>query len=91
MTNSEKLGYKKTPRRVYGPGFEPKTRPTQAAVEMRLGHALAIVKAQQDITRPTKVMTNSQKGGYKKRGRKVYGPDYYEELLPAQAAVEMPV
>jgi hypothetical protein len=29
----EKLGYKKTPRRVYGPGFEPKTRPS-AAVEM---------------------------------------------------------
>ena len=28
------------------------------------GHALAIVKAQQDITRPTKVMTKSQKGGY---------------------------
>jgi hypothetical protein len=52
---------------------------------------LAIVKARQDITRTTKVMTNSQKGGYKKRGRKVYGPDYYEKLLPAQAAVEMPV
>ena len=68
-------------------------RVNQSAIveNKRLGHALAIVKAQQDITRTTKVMTNSQKGGYKKRGRKVYGPDYYEELLPAQAAVEMPV
>src|SRR5271167_2285408 len=73
--------------------FDKEQRVNQSAIveNKRLGHALAIVKAQQDITRPTKVMTNSQKGGYKKRGRKVYGPDYYEELMPAQAAVEMPV
>ena len=73
--------------------FDKEQRVNQSAIveNKRLGHALAIVKAQQDITRPTKVMTNSQKGGYKKRGRKVYGPDYYEKSLPAQAAVEMPV
>jgi hypothetical protein len=73
--------------------FDKEQRVNQSAIveNKRLGHALAIVKTQQDITRTTKVMTNSQKGGYKKRGRKVYGPDYYEELLPAQAAVEMPV
>src|SRR5271155_4296257 len=73
--------------------FDKEQRVNQSAIveNKRLGHALAIVKAQQDITRTTKVMTNSQKGGYKKRGRKVYGPDYYEELLPAQAAVEIPV
>ena len=33
----------------------------------RLGHALAIVKAQQDLRLATKVMTNSEKTGYKKR------------------------
>jgi len=33
MNNSEKTGYKKSPRRVYGPDFESKT-PEAAAVEM---------------------------------------------------------
>jgi hypothetical protein len=33
----------------------------------RLGHALAMVKAQQDLRLATKVMTNSEKTGYKKR------------------------
>lgn len=33
----------------------------------RLGHALAIVKAQQDLRLAAKVMTNSEKTGYKKR------------------------
>jgi hypothetical protein len=33
MTNSEMSGYKKNPRRLYGPGFEPKTR-SAAAVEI---------------------------------------------------------
>jgi hypothetical protein len=35
----------------------------------RLSHALAIVKAQQDLRLATKVMTNSEKTGYKKRSR----------------------
>jgi hypothetical protein len=73
--------------------FDKEQRVNQSAIveNKRLGHALAIVKARQDIERTTKVMTNSQKGGYKKRGRKVYGPDYYEESLPTQAVAEMPV
>ena len=33
MTNSEKTGYKKNPRRIYGSGFVPKPR-TAVAVEM---------------------------------------------------------
>ena len=39
----------------------------------RLGHALAIVKAQQDLRLATKVMTNSEKTGYRKRPRSHYG------------------
>src|SRR6195952_3875340 len=54
----------------------------------RLSHALATVKAQQDIKRLPKVMTNSDKGGYKKRPRQVYGPDYKGEIAAAPA-VEM--
>jgi hypothetical protein len=33
MNNSEKTGYKKNPRRVYGPDFEPKSQKADA-VEM---------------------------------------------------------
>ena len=56
----------------------------------RLGHALSLVKAQQDIKRETKVLTNSEKTGYKKRPRQLYGPNYVE-IPPAPKAVEMPV
>jgi hypothetical protein len=48
----------------------------------RLGHALAIIKAQQDTYFAPRVNTNSQKGGYQKRGRNVYGPDYIEPAIP---------
>ncbi len=34
------------------------------------------------------VQTNSSKGGYEKRGRRVYGPDYELSAPPAEA-VEM--
>jgi hypothetical protein len=54
----------------------------------RLSHALATVKAQQDIKHLPTVMTNSAKGGYKKRPRQIYGPDYKEEIAAAPA-VEM--
>jgi hypothetical protein len=40
----------------------------------RLGHALAVVKAQQDLRRTPKVMTNSEKAGYRKRARMVNAP-----------------
>ena len=54
----------------------------------RLGHALTIVKAQQDLKRETKVMTNNEKTGYKKRARRVYGPDFESEtFLPAAPLV----
>ena len=55
----------------------------------RLSHALAMVKAQQDIKHLPTVMTNSTKNGYKKRPRQIYGPDYKETI--AAPAVEMTV
>jgi len=56
----------------------------------RLGHALALVKAQQDVKHETKVRTNSEKTGYKKLGRRVYGPDYQAESVTLPT-VEMTV
>jgi len=46
---------------------------TAVVENKRLGHALAIVNTQQELKLATTVMTNSEKTGYKKRGRKVYG------------------
>ena len=60
----------------------------RALIDSRLGHALATVKAHQDIKHMPKVMTNSAKGGYKKRPRQLYGPDYKAEI-EAVPAVEM--
>ncbi len=70
--------------------FRKDQRVTHAAVveNKRLGHALAIVKAQQDQKLEAKVLTNSEKTGYKKRPRNLYGPDHVEKK-PAPAAVEM--
>jgi len=51
----------------------------------RLRHALATVNAQQDTKRLPEIMTNSDKNGYKKRPRQVYGPDYKEKLAAAPA------
>ena len=58
--------------------FQQRPASESAAIvgNKRLGHALSIVKAQQDLKLATKVMTNSEKDGYKKRGRKIYGPDF---------------
>lgn len=56
----------------------------------RLGHALVLVKAQQDVKHETKVRTNSEKTGYKKLGRRVYGPDYQAESVTLPT-VEMTV
>lgn len=41
----------------------------------RLSHAVSIVKTQQGLKRATKMITNGEKDGYKKRERKVYGAD----------------
>lgn len=57
----------------------------------RLGHALALVKAAQDLKYEPKVMTNSEKTGYRKRPRKVYGSEEMLKLHAAQNAVEMTV
>ena len=56
----------------------------------RLGHVLRTVKAQQDNHQAPTVQTNSSKGGYQKRGRRLYGPDYEISAPPAEA-VEMPI
>ena len=69
---------------------DQRVNPAAVVENKRLGHALAIVRAQQDVKLATKVMTNSEKDGYKKRGRRVYGPDF-DDLLPELPAVEMPV
>jgi hypothetical protein len=54
----------------------------------RLRHALTTVKAQQDTKHLPKIMTNSDKGGYKKNPRRIYGPDYVPKSDGAPA-VEM--
>jgi hypothetical protein len=56
----------------------------------RLGHTLALIKVQQEIKFAPKVKTNSEKGGYKKDPRRIYGPDYKPKTQKA-VAVEMPV
>ena len=70
--------------------FRKDQRVTHTAIveNKRLGHALAIVKAQQNQKLEAKVLTNSEKTGYKKRPRQVYGPDFVEKKT-APAAVEM--
>ena len=56
----------------------------------RLGHALALVKAQQDAKYQPKIKTNSEKSGYKKTPRRVYGPAF-EPKTRLATAVEMTV
>lgn len=70
--------------------FAKDQRITQTAIveNKRLGHALSLVKAQQKLKRETKVLTSSEKDGYKKRPRQVYGPNFIEKP-PAPKAVEM--
>ncbi len=64
--------------------FSKDQRVSHAAVveNKRLGHALAIVKAQQDLRLTTKVMTNSEKTGYKKRPRRLSGAVFAERSEP---------
>ena len=72
--------------------FSKDQRVTHTAIveNKRLSHALTIVKAQQDLGRETKVMTNSEKTGYKKNPRAIYGPDFVEKTR-SRTAVEMTV
>ncbi len=61
---------------------------TAVVENKRLGHALAVVKAQQDVKHQPKIRTNSEKLGYQKRGRQLYGPDYKAKIV-TPPAVEM--
>ena len=54
----------------------------------RLSHVLTLIKAQQEIKREPKIQTNSEKGGYKKNPRQLYGPNYKQKSTPVPA-VEM--
>ena len=63
---------------------------TAVVENKRLGHALTIVKAQQELKIETTVMTNSEKTGYKKQPRAIYGPDFVEKTR-SRAVVEMTV
>jgi hypothetical protein len=60
---------------------------TAVVENKRLSHALTIIKAQQDVKREPKVQTNSEKIGYKKKPRQLYGPNYKTKI--AAPAVEM--
>lgn len=62
---------------------------TAVVENKRLGHALSLIKAAQQVKHEPKVQTNSEKLGYKKRPRKVYGPDYEERSAPPAKAVKM--
>jgi hypothetical protein len=64
---------------------DQRVRHTAIVENKRLRHALATAKAQQDTKRLPDIMTNSDKIGYKKRPRQLYGPDYKEELSAAPA------
>ena len=62
---------------------------TAVVENKRLGHALSLIKAAQDVKHEPQVQTNSEKLGYKKRPRKLYGPDYEAPIAAAAEAVEM--
>jgi transposase len=70
--------------------FDKDQRVNETAIveNKRLGHALAFVKAQQDVKLRTKVLTNSEMTGYIKSPRRKYGPDFIEKER-APNAVEM--
>lgn len=74
------------PYRVFNK--DQRVNETAIVENKRLGHALSVVKAQQDLRQRTKVLTNSEKTGYKKRPSRKYGPDYVDNQH-APAAVEM--
>ena len=61
---------------------------TAVVENKRLSHALTIIKAQQDLKNEPKIKTNSEKIGYKKNPRQLYGANYKAKLAAAPA-VEM--
>jgi hypothetical protein len=77
------------PYRVFNK--EQRVNHTAIVENKRLGHALALVKAQQDLKLATRVMTNSEKSGYRKRPRTVYGTEQRLTLQPTRTTVEIPL
>jgi hypothetical protein len=61
--------------------------PSAIVENKRLGHTLALIKAQQDSHFEVKLKTDSDKGEYQKRGRQIYGPDYVPKIPTKPAAV----
>jgi hypothetical protein len=59
------------PYRVFNK--DQRVSPAAIVENKRLRHALSIVKAQQDYRPAAKIMTNSEKIGYKKQLRYRYG------------------
>jgi hypothetical protein len=68
-------------------------QPHTAIVEnKRLRPARTVIKAQQDMKCQPKIQTNSEKGGYRKTLRKVYGlPEEQRNSPPPAETVEMTV
>ena len=73
--------------------FSKDQRVSHAAIveNKRLGHTLALIKAQQDSHFEVKVKTNSEKGQYQKRGRQIYGPDYTPKIPAQTAMIDRPI
>ncbi len=59
------------PYRVFNK--DQRVSPTAIVERKRLSHALSIIKAKQEATPVPKVQTNSEKNGYRKKGRMIYG------------------
>lgn len=76
------------PYRVFAKG--QRVSQTALVENKRLGHALSLVKAQQDRKREVKVLNKSEEDGYKKRPRHIEGTRYIEARC-SRSALEMPV
>ena len=62
------------PYRVFNK--DQRVSPAAIVENKRLRHALSVVKTQQDRRLAVNVMTNSEKIGYKKQPRRIYGSDF---------------
>jgi len=52
---------------------DQRVNPDAIVERKRLSHALSIIKARLDATLVSRIQTNSEKGGYKKNPRQLYG------------------
>ena len=64
---------------------------TDIVENKQLSHVLRMVKARQDVHRAPTTETNSTMGGYQKRGRQLYGPDYVENRPKLACGVKAPI